>query len=381
MSKGSSGGLRLRAQRKRHWRWLLALALLAILVTTVPPFILSAWGPHILGRKLSALLQTAVTVQRVSGGWWGGLVIHQLVVSERPTPETPVLMRVDHLAVNRALVPLLLSSQPVAVAIDGVSIHLRQRDDGQWNVAALLSDRGTAPSVPSDTTAPSPLPHRQADVTVTRGRLHLGRDGPTYTFAASAGSLALDTAPVQWQMALAGAARASLTVKGEIQNIAGPEPRVGHVDVSMTQLDFALITTLIPQLAAVQPHGRVQNAQVHLALHGDQRLAIEATLDLRQVQVHGLAKTAAAGIEQLQVRLQGQVQGQQWSCDTLSVIGPGVRVTLHDRAWLHVDQAAWRGHLALTLHVADMQPVTQALALRLPGGLQMAGSCSARNRS
>ncbi len=213
---------RVQSQSKRHWRLLLALALLALLVAIVPPFLLSAWGPHLLGRKLSALVQTAVTVQRVTGGWWSGLVIHQLAVAERPAPETSVLMRVDRLAVNRALVPLLFSRQPVAVAIDGVSIHLRQRDDGQWNVAALLSDRGTAPSVPSDTTAPSPLPHRQADVTVTRGRLHLGRDGPTYTFAASAGSPALDTAPVQWQMALAGAARASFTVKGEMQNIAGP---------------------------------------------------------------------------------------------------------------------------------------------------------------
>ncbi len=370
-----------RLHAPRRWRWLLAGALVAICVAAVPPVVLTLWGPQVLGRTLSAVFHTSVTVQRVTGGWWSGPVLHQLAIAESPTPGAPVLVRITRLAVNRALVPLVLSSTPIAVTLDDVSLHVQRHADGQWNVAALLLARDTRMPSPSAPTMPALLAHRRIDVTVQRGRLHLGRDGPPYTFEAHAGSPALGAAPVQGQLVLGGAAGASLTVQGQVQNIVGPAARTGHVDVTMTRLDLALATALVPALSAVQLRGQVQDAQVRLALEGDQGLAVDATLDLRQVQVHDpAASTTATAIEHLEIRLQGQGQGAQWHCDTLSIVGPGVRVALSDRAWLHVDQTAWRGHAAFTLHVANMETVTTVLGTLLPAGLHLGGRFQLRGQ-
>ena len=89
--------------------------------------------------------------------------------------------------------------------------------------------------------------------------------------------------------------------------------------------------------------------------------------------------SAAAELERLQVHVQGQWQDHQWSCETLTIEVPGGRFALQDRAWMQADADTWRGHVAFTLDVQEMQPVTQALqtllppALRLQGPLQVAG--------
>jgi hypothetical protein len=169
----------------------------------------------------------------------------------------------------------------------------------------------------------------------------------------------------------------SFTVQGRVQNLAGPGSLTGHTEVSITELDLALVSALAPMLSTLQPRGHVQDAEVRLALEGEQGLVIDASLNLRQVQWQGLSETAKAGLARLQVRLQGRWQGNQWSCETLVIEAPGGLFALHDRAWMQVDDATWRGHVAFTLNVNDMQPVTQVLGKFLPNPLRMEGRLQA----
>ena len=126
------------ASGRKRWRWLLAVASAVLLVAILPGLLLALWGPSVLGRVLSAYLQTSVTVQRVTGGWWSGVTIHRLTVAEDSTPQAPMLVRVDTLTVNLPLVSLLLSTKPITVGLDTVHIDLRRRQDGQWNLTSLL---------------------------------------------------------------------------------------------------------------------------------------------------------------------------------------------------------------------------------------------------
>src|SRR4029453_14408044 len=114
----------------KTWRWLLAVAAAVLVVGILPTLILALWGPSVLGRVLSAYLQTSVTVQGVTGGWWSGVTVHQLTVAEDPTPQAPMLARVDTLTVNLPLVFLWFSTKSIPVRLDTVQIDLHARQDG-----------------------------------------------------------------------------------------------------------------------------------------------------------------------------------------------------------------------------------------------------------
>jgi hypothetical protein len=104
----------------RRWRWLLVVAAAALLVAILPTLTLALWGPSLLGRALSTYLQTSVTVQAVTGGWWSGVTVRQLTVAEEPTPQAPMPARIDTLTVHLPLVFLLLSRKPIPVHFDSM---------------------------------------------------------------------------------------------------------------------------------------------------------------------------------------------------------------------------------------------------------------------
>jgi hypothetical protein len=331
------------------------------------------WEPYVLGRALSAYLHTSVTVQGVTGGWWHGVTVHQLTVAEDSTPQAPMLVRVDNLTVNLPLMSLLLSTKPITLRLDGVRIDLRRRQDGQWNLAALLETLGTGGSVPSYTRALVPRLNRQVAVAVTQGQLHLGDEGLLYALVGSAESPSLTAAPLQWQVALTSADGGSLAVHGQVDHLLETGPLVGRVDISVTQMDLAPLTAVAPTGEAMQLRGSIQAAHARLVLHGTQSLEIDATLDLRQLSVPEMEGDSNAALARVQVRLQGQRQGPRWICDTLVIEVPDGHFALRDSAWLHIEEAAWRGHAAFTLEVQDMQPVMQPLSGLLPASLQLEG--------
>src|SRR4029434_7177311 len=88
-------------RKPRRWRWLLMIAAAVLLVDVLPALLLAQWGPYFLGRALSAYLQTSVTVQGVTGGWWNGVTVHQLTVAEDRTPRASTLVRIEHLTGGR----------------------------------------------------------------------------------------------------------------------------------------------------------------------------------------------------------------------------------------------------------------------------------------
>ena len=162
------------ASGRKRWRWLLAVSAVVLLVAILPGQLLALWGPPVLGRVLSAYLQTSVTVQGVTAGWWSGVTVHQLTVAEDRTLQAPMLVRVDTLTVNLPLVSLFLSTKPIIVGLDMVHIDLRRRQDGQWNLTSLLKALERSMPAEPDASANSPRLHRPVTVMVTHGTLHVG---------------------------------------------------------------------------------------------------------------------------------------------------------------------------------------------------------------
>ena len=164
------------ASGRKRWRWLLAVAAAVLLVAILPGSLLALWGPSVLGRVLSAYLQTSVTVQRVTGGWWSGVTIHRLTVAEAPTPQAPMLVRVDTLTVNLPLVSLFLSTKPITVRLDTVHIDLRRRQDGQWNLTSLLKALERSTPARPDASAITSRLNRPVTVMVTHGTLRVDEE-------------------------------------------------------------------------------------------------------------------------------------------------------------------------------------------------------------
>jgi len=160
---------------RKPWRWLLVIVAAALLAGVLPALMLAQWGPYLLGRVLSAYLQTSVSVQGVSGGWWNGLTVHQLTISEDSTPQAQTLLHVEQLSVNMPLVSLLLSSRPLALRLDAMHIDLHRRRDGQWNLTPFLDAFGARTLARSPTDVIEPQRNRQVAVTVTSGKLRLGQ--------------------------------------------------------------------------------------------------------------------------------------------------------------------------------------------------------------
>jgi hypothetical protein len=163
-------------RKPRRWRWLLVIAAAALLVGVLPALLLAQWGPYFLGRALSASLQTSVTVQRVTGGWWNGVTVHQLTVAEDLTPQASTLVRITSLTINLPVVTLVFSSKPLIVRVTDVHIDVRKRQDGQWNLTPLLKALETRTSARSHVGTVVPRPNRQIAVTVTHGTLRLGQE-------------------------------------------------------------------------------------------------------------------------------------------------------------------------------------------------------------
>jgi len=364
-----------RVRRQHRWRWLLVVAVLVgLLIVFLPQWVLVHWGPRLLGTVLSEQLHTPVTVEGVAGGWLSGLEIQGIEVAESPESQAPLLLRLERLSLNLAALWLLASSEPMVLRLEELTVNLRRRPDGQWNIAALRAH----PAKPTPSAAPTPLKlpaflDRRLDLTLAGGQLHMGEDGSTYRFDLQAESPSLVEAPWQWQFALSGPADAALTVDGQLQHLVSSEPLAGHAEVKISQLDFDVVTALLPWHTTLQPRGRIQEVHVRLEFEGTQGVHIAAGLAFQQLQWQAASSSDEASLDWLQVRLQGQWQDNQWSCDTLSIEAPGGRFALRDRAWMQADADAWRGHMAIALDIKEGQPAIQALQTLLPPALHIQG--------
>jgi hypothetical protein len=159
----------------RRWLWRLMIAGTVPLLGILLALTSALWGPYCLGRVLSAYLQTSDIVGGMTGGWWSGLTIRELTITERTTPQAPLLMRVDKLTVDLSLASLLFSTKPITVWLHAVHIDLRQRQDGVWNLTPVLKALETSTPARPDAGANAPRLNRLVTVTVTRGTLRIGK--------------------------------------------------------------------------------------------------------------------------------------------------------------------------------------------------------------
>src|SRR4030095_661056 len=106
-----------RNQRRRLWRSLMVIAALVSLIVFLPQFLLIQWGPRLLGTVLSKQLHTSVTVEGLTGGWLNGPEVRGIGVAESPESSAPRPLRLERLALNLAVVWLLVSSEPVVLRL------------------------------------------------------------------------------------------------------------------------------------------------------------------------------------------------------------------------------------------------------------------------
>src|SRR5262245_10460365 len=109
---------------RRHWRWLLAVVILVCLVVFLPQFVLGHCGSCLLGSTRSGHFRTSVTIEEITGGWLRGLELRGLAVAESPEPQAPALLRVERLTLNLAAVWLLVSSDPIVLRMEELSVNL-----------------------------------------------------------------------------------------------------------------------------------------------------------------------------------------------------------------------------------------------------------------
>jgi hypothetical protein len=194
------------------WGWLL-LAAIAMVVFLLPALILPVWGASFIERMVTSYLHTPVTVQGVTGSWWGGISVHQLRIAEDFTPQAPTLLRVETISVPMPLPSLWLSTQPIGVRLDGVHFDLRRRQDGQCNLTSVVKRAESEPSTGIPRHGAIARLNRQLNLTLTHGTLRLGE---TIEFADLNIGLRLAAGRLSVTQALAKVAGGALMLHGEM---------------------------------------------------------------------------------------------------------------------------------------------------------------------
>jgi hypothetical protein len=240
---------------RKPWRWLLGLAGALLLVGLLPALMLAQWGPYILGRVLSAYLQTSVSVQGVVGGWWDGVTLQQLSVAVDRTPQAPTLVRVEQLTVNRPVVALLFSAKPLALHLDGIHFDLRRGDDGQWNLTPLLKVFGTDTSTQPHARAIVPQLDRQITVTVTHGTLRVGEEAE---FTDLAIGLHLAEGGVTITQAQANIASGTIALQGDVSLHELTSDKALHWRLAGIHLDW-LLGPAFQAVTIAEANGRLTN--------------------------------------------------------------------------------------------------------------------------
>jgi AsmA protein len=189
------------------YRWLLVLALLALVVVgalVVPPLVNANRLRGRLVSSLSGALGRPVRLENVSLRLLPrpGLAFDNLEVAEDPKFGAEPVMRASNVVVGLRLLPLWRGQMEVAtISLNEASVNLARNPDGHWNFESVLERTSQLPARlptgPRRTSAGQRFPY----LSVTNGRVNFkrGAEKLPFSFTDAEFSLWLET-PQEWRV-------------------------------------------------------------------------------------------------------------------------------------------------------------------------------------
>ena len=242
-------------KRRKYLRWalrllaatagVLALFLLVVASTValLPTFLSTPWLKGLAEVKLSRIVEREVRIQTVLWTWGGGILVEGVEVADDPDFSEAPLAAIRKIRVRTNIRSLFDDRLELDFVVDGLSVHLVRKRDGDTNLGALLADMGSGgraddgesdAETPSETALTLPM-----DV---RARVHLrgmsltaeDRSLPT-RLALTGGEVRLDvpsladrpvTLTVRSDLTLDGRDLDPISLDAEVTRLFGPGRRL-----------------------------------------------------------------------------------------------------------------------------------------------------------
>lgn len=352
-------------KRTRLWLWL-AVSFLTFTVI-VPQLVLSLWGADLAGRVLTGALEKRVTIQQVAGGWWWGLQIDGVRISDDLQDGAKTLLELGRLHLGTPIWMLFLPGGALDVVVDELRVELRRLPDGAWNVAAL--QRASVRSAPQRID----LPEKSVRFELTHGRVYLESEDLAYALAAEAQTPSLASQPLEWSLELSASDGSSLSASGALAKLETPEEITGNASFEINRLDLGIVPPLVPDLPVMYPDGSIEQGHVRVDLQGFSQLRVRADLDLRDISLPDIGRESEAQLSRGSIRVALERDGARWTFETLALEGPDGGLSLAPGGWFELGET-WRGNLDFRGDLGDTEPASRALAMLFPDPLTLTGA-------
>ena len=165
--------------RRKRWK-LLVLGGLGVLLLLLAflPLALSPFLPGLVENELEKRLDADVAIGSLSVSWLGNARIADLSLEE---PSGLPLARVEEVRASMKVLGLLSGSYRARLEVQGLELHLRQDEQGNWNLARVMKE-SPQPEEPTEEEAPEEhgLPAVEAQVLLSGGHVTVhGSQGDT----------------------------------------------------------------------------------------------------------------------------------------------------------------------------------------------------------
>lgn len=151
----------------KNFRRILGLLVIGIIVfvALLPTIVSALWLGSSLTPQLSKSLGTDVEIESVSVGWFSGLELRGLRVANQPGfPRDEPAIAIDELRGDISFLSLFGGKLDISGHVDGLRVHVIQREDGTNNLVTVDS---------SSTSDPKGTDRSQGDDQVELGNLRL----------------------------------------------------------------------------------------------------------------------------------------------------------------------------------------------------------------
>ncbi|MCP3920627.1 MAG: DUF748 domain-containing protein [bacterium] len=288
-----------RPRRRRLIKWVAVPVAVSALAAWIAPKLAAPWVRRRAVQEIEKSLAVDAEIAELSFDLAGGVHVGGMVWNDALGRELVAVERVD---VEAAVLRAIGGTYDADVTVDGFVVHVRQNDDGTWNLAELPrvdedEDRDNEGSSKEKTDEEESAPPAVASrVRVQRGRIVVhGADARTeltdFTFQLDLASL---EAPAPYEL--------SLAIRGP-QGEGGTIRSQGEVTLSDTitatsalQLDGVLLAALEPALELVLPLAAIEGrlgGEASIALEADGALRADASFAVEDVAATGTREGAS----------------------------------------------------------------------------------------
>jgi len=356
---------------RRRWlrRLLVGLVVLGAALLVLPGLL----ADNLIRGRVEALATQAlgaeVTVEALSLGWWSGIELDGMVVTEPGSSEE--LLRLGAVAADLGLWGLLFSDDSLRLVVDRPTLTLRALEDGSLNLQRLIE---TMPRG-SDSADGFLSTDRAADLTVRDGRLRVGTGG-VYGFSAALSCDALSRDPLRLRAELVREAGGRVVLGGSVAGWNDPaEPLSVTGSVEVAGLDLDTFAAVLEPTTGVTPGGVVDDLSL-LAQPTERGVRFQLGLEAQDLSLVSRGMTSAPPLGSLVAQLQGEMQ-----MGRIHSLGGSIRAAQGE---LEIDPTSWvqwgprsvEGRVQVRAAVPDLGALQSALGGVLPASLEMADSAA-----